>query len=237
MRRHSSLPETVYHWWRFDHYEIKDNVIRPAPGSSLSPYDPWVDFQQIRSQTSGQPAYIELARLATVLKADPATKGRILNVSQESQSQILAWCKRHGLLGALLSRWVSVTLAPRSTVQDSRLRRQKRYIRLYGTDVGIRRTEGDLNRVRSSILIHPLNDLCIQEETLTKTWSNFFPSVPRQDRETYAYPVPYSQAFWEIYSEPVSEFLRAAKLFAGDRRVPRPVRESHVRRSTGHRRR
>jgi hypothetical protein len=158
---------------------------------------------------------MELARLATALKADPATKGRILNVSQESQSQILAWCERHGLLGALLSRWVLVTLAPRSTVHDSRLRRQKRYIRLYGTDVGIRRTEGNLDRICSSILIHPLNDLCIQEETLTKTWSNFFPSVPRQDRETYAYPVPYSQAFWEIYSEPVSEFLRAAKLFAG----------------------
>ena len=215
MHRHSSLPEAVYHWWRFDRYEIKDNVIRPAPGSSLSPYDPWVGFQQIRNQTNGQPAYMELARLATALKADPATKGRILNVSQESQSQILAWCERHGLLGALLSRWVSVTLAPRPAVQDSKLRRQERYIRLYGTDVGIRRTEGDLDRGRSSILIHPLNDLCIQEETLTKTWANFFPSVPWQDRETFAYPVPYSQAFWELYSEPVSEFLRAARLFAG----------------------
>ncbi len=193
MHRHSRLPETLYHWWRFDRYEIKDNVIRPAPGSSLSPYDPWVDFQQIRNQTSGQPAYMELARLATALKSDPATKGRILNVSQESQSQILAWCKRHGLLGALLSRWVLVTLAPRPAVQDSKLRRQERYIRLYGTDVGIRRTEGDLDRVRSSILIHPLNDLCIQEETLTTTWSNFFPSVPRQDRETFAYPVPFDE--------------------------------------------
>ena len=74
MRRQVKLPKPQYGWWRFDHYEMLNAVIRPAPGSRLIWYDPWADFQQIRNQTNGQPAYIELARLASILRADPAIR-------------------------------------------------------------------------------------------------------------------------------------------------------------------
>jgi hypothetical protein len=137
MRRQIILPKTQYGWWRFDRYEIHDAVIRPVLGSRLSWYDPWADFQQIRTQTNGQPAYIELARLASILRADPATQGYLTGLSEESRSKILEWCNRHGLLGVLLGRWASVTLSPQRNVRDRRLHTQVRYLRGYGTTVGM----------------------------------------------------------------------------------------------------
>jgi hypothetical protein len=215
MRRQPKLPETRYGWWRFDRYQIQNGVIRPAAGSRLTWYDPWVTFQQIRNQTNGQPAYSELTRLASKLNADPATKGYLRDLSQESESAILAWCGGHGLLGVLLSRWESVTLSPRPAGPDRAIRTQVRYLRGYGTTIGMVHTKGDLPEARSSVLIHPLHDLTTKEEPLVYTWARFFPSVPEQERETFAYPIPYSQEFWELYAEPMSEFWRAARLFTG----------------------
>jgi hypothetical protein len=215
MRRQVKLPETQYGWWRFDRYDIQDAVIRPAPGARLSWYDPWADFQQIRNQTNGQTAYIELARLGSLLKADPATKGYLTGLSPDSRSKILAWCDRHGLLGVLLGRWESVTLSPQRLGRDRTLRTQVRYLRGYGTTVGMCQTTGDRPAAPSGVLIHALNDLNIKEEPLAESWYRFFPSVPERERETFAYPVPHSQAFWELYAEPVAEFWRGARLFAG----------------------
>jgi hypothetical protein len=215
MRRQVKLPKTQYGWWRFDRYEIHDAVIRPAQGSQLSRYDPWADFQQIRTQTSGQPGYVELAHLASILRADPATKGYLTGLSPESRSKILAWCNRHGLLGVLLGRWESVTLSPQRNVGDRRLHTQVRYLKGYDTTVDEYETRGDQPPSRSCILIHGLSDLHIKEEALAETWYRFFPSVPERERETFPYPMPYSQAFWELYAEPVSEFWRGARLFAG----------------------
>jgi hypothetical protein len=215
MRRHIKLPETQYGWWRFDRYEIQNAVIRPAPGSRVSSYDPWADFQQIRNQTNGQPAYMELVRLASILRADPATKGHLTGLSPDSQSKILAWCDRHGLLGVLLGRWESVTLSPQETGRDPGLRTQVRYLRGHGTTVGMYQTTGDLPAARSGVVIHALHDLNTKEERLEETWYRFFPSVPERERETFAYPVPYSLAFRELYAEPVFEFWRGVRLFAG----------------------
>jgi hypothetical protein len=215
MHRQIKLPKTQYGWWRFDRYELLNAVIRPAPGSRLMWYDPWADFQQVRNQTNGQPAYIELAQLARILRADPATRGYLTGLSQESRSKILEWCNLHGLLGVLLGRWASVTLSPQWNVRDRRLYTQVRYLRGYGTLVEKVETKGDQPPARSGVLIHGLNDLNIKEEALGEAWSPFFPSVPERERETFAYPIPYSQAFWELYAEPVSEFWRGARLFAG----------------------
>src|SRR5260221_664084 len=157
MHRQNRLPETQYGWWRFDRYEIQDAVIRPAAGSRLIGYDPWADFQQVRNQTNGQPAYSELTRLVTALQADPAMKSGILKSSQESQSKILEWCQRHGLLGVLLSRWESVTLAPRADGRDPTLLIQDCYFRRFGTSLVVRQTKGGLDHARSGVLIHPLN--------------------------------------------------------------------------------
>ena len=201
-------------WWRFSRYEIQDGVIRPASGSHLMPYDPWIDFQQVRNQTNGQPAYGELVRLVWALRRDPTGRSP-RGFSPESQAKILAWCGRYGLLGVLLARWESVTLSPCPKGGESKLKIQERYIRSYGTTVGIVRSEGDLDKAQSRVLIHGLNDVEIKEESLADTWHRFFPSVSWHERESFAYPAPYSPRFCKLYAEPVMEFWRAARLFAG----------------------
>jgi hypothetical protein len=215
MHRQKRLFKLGESWWRFDRYEIKDNVIQPAADSVCTLYDPWADFQKVRNQTHGQPAYSELARLATTLQAEVATKCGVRGFSPESEAKILDWCARYGLLGVLLSRWESVTLSPRPVGQDSRRSRQERYLRGYGTTVGVYETDGTGIRPRSSVVIHPLNDLTMEEQELGRTWFRFFPSVPWHERETFPYPVPYSKPFREVYAEPVMEFWRGARLFAG----------------------
>ena len=45
---------------------------------------------------------------------------------------------------------------------------------------------------------------------IASAWSRFFPSVSEPDRERYPYPRPSSPAFWQLYAEPVADFLKAA---------------------------
>ena len=57
-------------WWRFSHYRIDDDVIRPAPGAELVFYDPWEEHRESRRRRTGgvaqdtsrkpPPAYQEL---------------------------------------------------------------------------------------------------------------------------------------------------------------------------------
>ena len=233
MRRHRGrLAANDFGWWRFNQYGIENGVIRPSENGILTWYDPWIDFQQIRSQPSGQPAYAGLVRLVRTLDADPAMNGRMRNLSPESKAAIQDWCSHYGLLGVLLTRWESVTLSPRKSDRDPNLWLQKRYVRGAGTNPIIHHSEGDRDRLRSSALVRPLDQIDIQEESLGRTWGRFFPSVPPEQRETFEYPIPYSESFWQLYAEPVVEFWHAAKLFAslfeslGPKTIPKETHAS-----------
>ena len=35
--------------------------------------------------------------------------------------------------------------------------------------------------------------------------------MPREQRNTYPYPLPLTEAFWQQYAEPVDDFIRAAR--------------------------
>jgi len=52
------------------------------------------------------------------------------------------------------------------------------------------------------------------EEPLSETWGNFFPDVPQEEKETYLYPLPLSDAFWHLYAEKVEDFLMGAAVLA-----------------------
>jgi len=45
---------------------------------------------------------------------------------------------------------------------------------------------------------------------LSDVWGPFFPSLPREELDSYDYPEPTSEAFWRLYGEPLDEFLREA---------------------------
>src|SRR3954449_4786666 len=62
-----SLSAVQGDWWRFDRYEIKDGVIRPAASARLEWYDPWLAYRQVQFQKGAAPPYADLLKLAAEL--------------------------------------------------------------------------------------------------------------------------------------------------------------------------
>ena len=46
-------------------------------------------------------------------------------------------------------------------------------------------------------------------ERFSETWGRHFPSVPEEELDTYAYPMPTTPKFWKLYGEPVEDFVAA----------------------------
>jgi hypothetical protein len=57
------------------------------------------------------------------------------------------------------------------------------------------------------VLLRELRGPAWRWEPLARTWGRFFPDLPTDGRETYAYPMPLTPAFWALYAEPVEAFL------------------------------
>jgi hypothetical protein len=49
---------------------------------------------------------------------------------------------------------------------------------------------------------------------LGAAWGPYFPDVPADEKDTYAYPRPLSPAFWAAYGEPIELFVSAALLLS-----------------------
>lgn len=233
MHRHEIKPQPIQvkrlasaqgHWWRFDRYEIKGGSIQPAPGARLHWYDPWDEFGKTRTHNDVQPPYRSLLKLARGLQF-PSQRypDRVAKVSQEA---ILQWCEKHGLLGVLLSQWEAIRLAPQAGKADQFT--STRYVRAFGQSIFISEGSGNVGDRKPSVLLHGLNDLDLVEETPDKTWSQFFPSVEWGNRNTYAYPLPYTDEFCHLYAERLSSFCNAAQLFAGAVRHVSSARAGHV---------
>jgi len=62
------------------------------------------------------------------------------------------------------------------------------------------------------VLLQDLGKPEWQEESLDESWASFFPSVSAEDRNFFEYPLPTTETFWRLYSEPVSTFLHSAQI-------------------------
>ncbi len=62
-----------------------------------------------------------------------------------------------------------------------------------------------------------------RKERLDEEWVSYFPTVQRRQAQTYPYPRPLSEDFWQLYAEPVPLFmthalrLRTAVLFLAEK--------------------
>jgi len=50
----------------------------------------------------------------------------------------------------------------------------------------------------------------MESQTLGEGLGRFFPTVPADEHENFSYPCPVSGKFWQLYSEPLSDFIEAA---------------------------
>jgi hypothetical protein len=199
-------------WWRFDRYEIKDGCIQPAAAAQICRYNPADGFTTNRPNHV-QPAYQSLVKLVGRIKFHPGPRRFPRCLTEDSQAEILDWCNQYGLLGVLLSHWEAITLAPQRSESGTWI--QHRYLRAQGQTVEDIVSSGDVCERPPSVLIRGLRDFHLVEETPHHTWARFFPSVEWGKRNTYAYPLPYTDEFCHLYAEPLFFFCTAARSLAG----------------------
>lgn len=206
-------------WWRWTRYEIRNGYIRPARGAQLRVYDPWKMWLESRPpatssrrRTLPETPYGSLLALSGELEyRQPGDipldfKPGELNLmlaplTADSESKLQVWCALYGLLGVLPHRAVQVTLSPGTGVQT-------RYTKI---GAGWIATEQQITQQQRPIppgaILQPLRGAGLVTESLSATWSRFFPDVPNDQRETFPYPEPLTKEFWERYAEPVADFL------------------------------
>lgn len=190
------------YWWRFSRYEILDGYIRPAKGASLERYRPWLEYDALKGKGSVPRPYSGLVELSR--EFDEHSSG--WELTDKEESLILDWCNTHGLLGVLLHQVEMVLMRDRESELGWR-----RYTR---TARGWTREETNLRRTehprRPGVWLRTLGTFRWEFEPLSRTWSRFFPEVPKDQCETFRYPLPSSDEFWKRYAEPVDAFLNAA---------------------------
>jgi hypothetical protein len=127
--------------------------------------------------------------------------------------RITKWCEDYGPLGILLARWEAITLAPVSLGEGGTI--QRTYARGTGQAIEIHESTGDMEPAKPRVLIHELDNVNPEEETLSDTWYKYFPTVDRRERNTFQYPEPYSKKFCNLYREPLFDFCKGARLLTG----------------------
>jgi hypothetical protein len=164
---------------------------------------------------------------------------------------ILAWCSRYGLLGMLPHRTLFVELAPswdseaagvdsegmrvfrthqvgyrrfstwvRSESSPFRVRAQRKPRGFEpGDPVSPRIKLPEAREPSAHIQRSPVE--APEEVPLAESWGPYFPSVSPRERSRYQYPMPDTFEFFELYSEPLRDWLgalhtigMAASLFA-----------------------
>ena len=229
------MPVPTARWWRFSAYRLVDGYIRPARGAKLTTYDPWSENLNARTKKRA-PAYVVLLDLVKAFRLRATMEKGVEQsaLTPESRDALLEWCSRNGLLGVLPHAAVRVTLAPRwerasqegtgtivRPVQQEYVRTStgwsvveaRRALPLRRELMRLSNPRGELapefvsrEWPRPSVLMQD-SDGQFSEESLSKTWARYFPTVVASERETYRYPQPLSEDFWRLYAEPVEEFI------------------------------
>jgi predicted nucleic acid-binding Zn ribbon protein len=229
-------------WWKFSAYEVREGYIRPSPGATLLPYDPWKEYRRAPAKEKSQVIrpYQPLLGLADKLVIIATENGA--DLAAESQVKVVEWCNRYGLLGILphqaqmvnlVPRWEPLSFNPTGPLVPS----QKYFARTntgwYGSGRQIlggteaQPIENDLtqkglvvpeeyrpkNLPSAGVLSQELRSTEVKWQSLTDAWAPYFPDVALEERETYQYPMPLSVPFWREYAESVFALWNAAMAF------------------------
>ncbi len=225
------LPSTG-DWWRATRYEVVEGIIRPASGSRIERYDPWVLYRRTRAKGHEfQPPYADLTDLCIELSSS----------REDAEKQIVGWCRRYGLLGLLPHQVRMARLSPRwaereieglampvpEQVQLFRLHngwRRRRTVIPVNEIVDLAAPDCQRGRLvsrtlapeawaRIEVIRQDLRSAEISGESVRETFGRFFAGVASDEAEDFAYPAPLSDEFWRTYGEPYEDFLDGLQCF------------------------
>lgn len=230
----------VGYWWRFSKYEIRDNVICPVSRAGIEQYDPWELFDNAREGGRRPPQGKRMMELPyqQLLALDQQIKnpfkydaGTVTEwCSRFGLLGILPHCASSITLPA---RWVTTESTPADMIwrkfhriqPDQLVPVSAQHVR---TPVGWSSFREPFPPVRdfqgSSGMLLDERDIPARCPAPGVIWTNptetrpsfesldrlrpFFPGASVGSLE---YPLPLSPVFWDLYGEPVHEFLNAAR--------------------------
>jgi hypothetical protein len=181
------------------------------------------------------PPYQSLIDMLAQLGIAPHARINTKSLTTHDHEVILQWCKGYGLLGILPQIAHRALLAPRyelngadpswqtcSAEQHSLERIGGEWKRVvdrlrhnWPLDHAGRLVSGKFktNQFREEgVLMGDLSGKIWQWQPFHYGWHRFFPQVPKEESDTYPYPLPTTELFWREYAEPLDLFLEGAQL-------------------------
>jgi hypothetical protein len=230
-------------WVRFESYEIRGGYVRPTEDAlrqGPKRYDPWKEqAEAVKNRDDARRMALGLDRLGNSL----SERGESLRwfedpspLTEQSEKLVIDWCNRYGLLGLLPHHALGVTLHPtyaavtgspgwvmpvlrdwvragtewHGTIQDSspvpETKGRREGLPVPSSEVPrYWKSPGTLMRdIYGNVEWRPLED----------SWGRFFPNVLPIERKRFPYPIPYDDEFWQLYSEPLLDFVETARLLS-----------------------
>ena len=234
-------------WLKFDRYELRSGCIAPVRGAKTRTYDPW----KLRERP-----YQALAELVGSHDAPhlPALQPELVEavIGWCNRYGLLGTLFHRVVAVTLWPRWRRLAFDDRKDREvfvpeqhthvhvpagwRTQTIRYSNCISKDSSQLGAPVSKEKMpERARQSMAI--MIDLPgfsspgdpVRVEPLESMWARYFPDVPSGERTVYAYPDPLSQEFWEMYAEPVHEFVQAARLLTNALEVIRnPQRNNPV---------
>lgn len=228
-------------WWRFSDYEIWEprpprgtsqglrdhyRYIRPIPGAALERYD-----QPVSGHSGSQPSDLQ----SELLGLDIENENKIIEFCRRFGLLGILTEELHSM--TLAPRWEHLTSSPSDPVLFPSQTRYSRThwgwtsntrLRIKGDNEYVITLDHDYHREDwlhslvspedtstppGSASIAQLFSEAVEEQTLDRALGQFFPAVEAAELETYEYPIPMSEEFWQQYAEPLGRFKSAIRDF------------------------
>jgi hypothetical protein len=203
-------------WWRSSRYTIENGWIRPAAGP-LEQFDPWEAFWDRPPGHVSKPPYIELVNLARRLPIAVPESAPPLRLNQESESELLGWTAKNGLLGVLLHVTQHVSTVDETVTPAGDRIVTRTFAEGPEWDSWTEELQAEeIGKVRSEALVVPFPEGPARFEPLGKTWGPHFPNVDPSKWEAGSFLslAHWPEFFWSLYGEKVNDFLWIARYFS-----------------------
>ena len=185
---------------------MRDGYVRPVPGADLMRIELGTAFES----TEERP----YERLANMMRPDGPVMGAV--TTSDRDHAIAEWCRSYGLLGVLFHGLEMVFFPPVAESADDLLGplvTQTHLLRIpKGTLQQVSKTTDESSPgLPPGVLWRPLGSADVHFASIEETWAQFFPGV---DADVYGSLDPRQGRFWEVYQEPVDDFVSAAETLA-----------------------
>lgn len=229
-------------WYRSSGYVLEKGMLRLRAGATLESYDPWEAWRSSPDEERPYKSLLRLVQKLEMggTRHEPqlATHQKQLLEQWVRRNGLLGILPHETLEVTLAPRWlderelhfseedeptgVRVFVPVQRRSERTALGWQRSFPRpAYAREVdpgaaGKLVSEERLGAAWLSVeaLYRRLPEGKLERRPLREHWHGFFPAVPRDEADTYAYPNVGSDEFWPSYAEPLGSFVRTARSLA-----------------------